>query len=170
MITVRALTQFDVRRATQKYADLERVFELAAQDAIPEIKALYEATWATWEEQPGIEPHLTERQLTFELTGEKAQHWFWIDQGTRPRDILPLPGNVNQTLDFRENFTAKTQRGVIGSGSGGKSGRYIHLPQVGGGVTAQQSIEARKWTPAIREKAREIMLKKIQARVKALAR
>lgn len=152
--------------------DVEEIFERAALKASKPIAELYKATFATWEEKPGIEVKVTPKTVTIRLTGEKAFHWKLIDGGTEPRDILPRPENTSGMLSFQVGWTAKTTAGSLSSGSGGKSGPYLHVPQVGGGWTAQQSIEAREWTPVIREKSKAIMRDEITKafRIRSLIR
>lgn len=141
--------------------DLYKVFERAALKASPKIAALYEATYDTWDEKPTLQIKITPRRLEVQLTGEKAIHWKYIDEGTAPRDILPKASNKSGKLHFQAGWQAKTSRGSLSSGSGGKSGPYVHPTQVGGDVTAQQSIEARHWSPLIREKTQSIMREEI---------
>lgn len=137
--------------------NVEEVFERAALKASRRIEKLYAATFESWDEKPGIETKVTPRAVTVRLTGEKAFHWKLIDGGTEPRDILPRPENERQMLSFQRGWKAKTAPGSLSSGSGGKSGAFMHTPQVGGGYTAQQSIKARHWTPLIRKESKAIM-------------
>lgn len=141
--------------------DLEDVFERAALKTAQRVAKLYEATWDTWDEKPELEIKVTAKRVQIRLKGKKAEHWRYIDEGTAPRDILPRPENESGMLHFQRGWQAKTTPGVFGSGSGGKSGKYIHIPQVGGGVTKQQSITARNWTPEIRKEAKVIMREEI---------
>lgn len=157
MITARPIQY----RQFKDIPNIEEVFERAALKASKKIAKLYEETFATWEEKPGIEIKVTPKTVTVNLTGEKALHWKYIDVGTAPRDILPRPENTRGMLSFQPGWKAKTTPGNLSSGSGGKSGSYIHVPQVGGGWTAQQSIEARNWTPLIRQQSRAIMREEI---------
>lgn len=126
-----------------------------------EVKADFQATVATWDDKPAFESQisLTNAGGPILFAGlkndgsEAAQHYHFVNDGTRPHDILPgaATGKSNKrALRFPGTFSPKTLPGVLGSSAGGSSGervfaRGVHHP----GTKARRFDQAitRRWQP-----------------------
>lgn len=92
-----------------------------------EVKKDFEATTSTWENKPKFEQIISLSGGAGVLVGTDDEIYRYVDEGTKPHDIFPKSGKV---LSFKTGHKAKTQPGVIGSGSGGSSGSQIFRPYV----------------------------------------
>lgn len=105
------------------------------------VKRDYEATVRTWERKPTFTIEYGKDEVIVS-TGD--DNYTGIDEGV-PAHIIAA--RRSPVMRFQKDYKAKSQPGVIGSRSGGKSGNIIVA-----NVVSHPGIQARKFTDAIKKK------------------
>jgi hypothetical protein len=93
------------------------------------VKKEYEKTVTTWNQKPKFDSivSLAGGDLTL-VTGVSgggagADHWRYVNEGTRPHVILP---KGDYPLAFQSGYNAKTTPGLISSKAGGSYGDVVY--------------------------------------------
>ena len=123
-----------------------------------EAVRLYDETARTWSRppRPAVDVVDTEtRQITID-----EDRYRYVDFGTKPHLIRPRRGLF---LRFRGGYAAKTQPGVLASGSGGASGALMYARMV-----RHPGTKARKFSALIAKRVQAVMTDKARALMRAL--
>jgi len=122
------------------------------------IKKDYQETVKTWEHKVVFTSIISLKGGPSVLVGTDDEIYGMVNNGTKPHDIAPK--NPKGKLVYQVTYVAKTQPGVIGSGPGGKSGKYtmrgrVHHP----GFKARKFDDAinKKWKDQYKRRAEEAM-------------
>ena len=128
--------------------------QLSVDSVAMAVKKDFEATVATWNEQPRFESTvgvgsgaLTSISIA---VGTNSPRWAMLNEGTKPRMIDPGPGRV---LAFQTGYRAKTRPRQFRSYKGGAYGPRIVRPR----AFLRRGIEPRAWTDEARKKYQPIL-------------
>lgn len=146
MITIKAI--IPRRLGVDPYKVLREVEKTMRKEVADDFKRDFGKTVRTWEEKPNFRSvffkHPNQYVLTVAPSGEFADRYGWIDQGTRARIIVPKSPNTR--LKFQGGpYKSKTRPGVIGSQQGGPTGAFVY-PTI---VKRYPGIKAREFSKAI---------------------
>lgn len=119
-----------------------------------EAKDLHESNVATWRNKPTF---VIVRTSTGYDVKTDDEIYAMLDGGTRPHRI-----EGNPTLAFQNSYVAKTQPGVIGSGSGGASGPMVFAAGVDHPGTAP-----RRFSQTVLRQINRTLANDIQAAINA---
>jgi hypothetical protein len=130
----------------------EAIFS-ALEETSLEIKQAFEATVASWNEQPKF---IVERDGTGyqRLIYTVDQIYEWVNNGTPPHEILPIRA---QALRFFTGGMAKTKPGALSSGPGMLGGNMVFAKMVN-----NPGITARDFDAKIQEEYDEIFPDRMQ--------
>lgn len=118
-----------VKPAKLKDADIRRQIRNAVFRVGRGVKRDFERSVATWSDKPKFELLTSVRQDSEPgfFVGTDHPTFSLVNEGSPEHPIYP----VNATkLVFQQDYTPKTESGVIGSRVGGKSGEIIIVDQV----------------------------------------
>lgn len=103
-----------------------REMEKAVEKTTEKIKLDFFATRRHWRTR--VEFTVRYQFLPSTLMGEvytTNRTYILVNEGARPHNINPRPGNKKQVLTYQRRFRSKSLPRVIGSRQGGKSGSWI---------------------------------------------
>lgn len=157
MITIKAVVPS--RPWIDPYKVLREIEKTMRKEVADDFKRDFGKTVRTWEEKPKFRSvffkHPNQYVLKVYPTGEFADKYMWVDQGTRPHLIIPK--SPNTSLKFRSEFKPKTRPGFVGSSAGGKTGPYVY-PK----VVRHPGIEPREFSKTIAEQGESRFQRSIQ--------
>jgi len=141
----------------------QRAFEQQMKVIAKEWEKELGKTTATWEDKPAFKVRLERRAKLYAVTAEVSDmRWIWIDQGTKPHDIVPKrPSGV---LAFPSVFKPKTRKRYLGSNRGYSGGPMRYAKRV-----KHPGIEAREWTPMLSRRLTPKFMKTVQDAFRAYA-
>lgn len=154
----------------QALLDMDRVVE-EFSDSLEQIKAAliddFRGTVASWDTEvdfAGRKYILTdELRVIVYPTGEGAQIWTYVNEGTRPH-LIAAKGR--KPLRFQTGYRAKTRPGSAASGAGGASGSWRSARQVHHPGTTGRHFEkpiAQKNQAAFRRLAENALRRAVRA-------
>lgn len=122
----------------------ELISQLAKEQEI--VNKLYKATTTTWSNKPTFvkETKISSAELIAIVSTNHLVYRMQHEGTTKKNYLIPKVVKPGKRLHYQENYKRKTQVGIIGSTSGGKSGPWTHPVQV-----THPGYEGGKWTPAI---------------------
>lgn len=129
----------------------------------PDVLEMFAVTVDSWSIRPRFRAvtKINKTGISLEVypSGTRADIWSMLNQGTRGHRVEP---KNKKALRFRSRYKAKTAPGLVGSGPGGGSGKFVFSK--GHWV---KGIKARRWDKAIAKEAKKGMKSKFDAAIKA---
>jgi hypothetical protein len=138
-------------------AVIRKRIEQGLDDTAIEVKDDLDATTASWKHSVAF---VTKRQPMQRTISTRDKVYGFVEQGTKPHDIVARAGRV---LRFGLNPLAKTKPGVIGSGPGRAGSPLMFRQRV-----RHPGSEPRRFIPAIVKKRRTRLAENIQARLRGI--
>jgi hypothetical protein len=134
------------------------------------IRKDFEKTTKTWEHKPKFtqEISLTGPGPTI-LVGTDDEIYGYVSRGTKPHPIFAgyyTGKSDKKVLAFGSKFKAKTRPGVIGSSSGGSSGKMVFTPFVQHPGTKPRKFEEaieKKWRKQFKRRMEQAMARAAKA-------
>lgn len=148
------------KRPTKDPIDLAAIrkrIEQGLDDTATEVKDDLDATTASWKHSVAF---VTKRQSMQRTISTRDKIYGFVEQGTKPHDIVARAGRV---LRFGLNPLAKTKPGVIGSGPGRLGSPLMFRQRV-----RHPGSAPRRFIPAIVKKRRTRLVENIQARLRGI--
>jgi len=134
-----------------------------------QVKKEYEKTVTTWNDKPkfGYEIALDSQGPTMIAGvtggGAGAEHWRYVNEGTRPHVILP---KGDYPLAFQSGYNAKSTPGLISAKAGGSYGDVVYARGVMHPGTEARNFDEviqKEMTPRFKRAMEDAMKKAAQA-------
>lgn len=127
-----------------------------------ELVADHEEAVADWEHKPqfSFTQRIAPDKISVEILvfGKYAKIWQYVDQGTKPHEILPRPENPTQRLAFQTGYSAKTAPvAQFHVGTGARSGQWVSAKAV-----QHPGTKARKFTKTFSDDLQREMARRIE--------
>lgn len=146
MVQIVATVDVNLKSALASFnaVRFELISQLAKEQEI--VNRLYKATTTTWTNKPTFtkETKIGTAELVATVSTNHLIYRMQHEGTTKKNYLIPRVVKSGKRLHYQENYKRKTQVGVIGSTSGGKSGPWTHPGQV-----THPGYEGGKWTDAI---------------------
>jgi hypothetical protein len=117
---------FNSAKAIQAIAEAQR------KQTAPDLKQLFAETVQGWNNPPiwGQHQTITRNKISIAVypTGDNAQQYEWVNNGTRAHDIFPR--NAGGMLRFRTGYTPSTRPRILSSRPFNRFGPYMSWAMV----------------------------------------
>lgn len=157
-----------VTTPTRKFGNKKWLDEIARtqrQTSVPRLRKLFQQTVFGWSKKPGFgwrqERLNDEMSITMYPTGQHAEIWNLVNEGSPAHEIRPRKG----ILRFRPGYRSATRPGQLMSRRAYRSG-----PFVGARTVNHPGFEARKFTELIAEEYHNPYINDMQDAINRVAR